>query len=216
MTARNKGRRIDRAAWARSMPFELFRTYATPHFAVTARLDVSRLLTVLRPQGVSAYRACLFALGSAVNAVPELRTRFSGDTVIEYEAVDLSMTVPKDDESFAYGYLAFDADWKRFDAACETAIAEAVAGRTAANTGERLDLAYLSCMPWLDFSAMTNAMPGPHDCIPRIAWGRFTPGAGSTHTVAAAIEVHHAVADGIHVARFFEAAQRILDTLEPA
>jgi chloramphenicol O-acetyltransferase type A len=213
MSGRHRAAAVDRASWPREMAFRLFSTYANPHFAVTSRIDATRLLRDLKPKGITPYRACLYAFGAAINAVPELRTRFRGGEVMTFDVIDLSATVPVGGGNFAYSYIEWAPDWVGFNDAYDRSVADARAGRTEPNTGARLDLAYFSCMPWLDFTAITNAMPGPQDCIPRVSWGRFADHGDGRHSMAAAIEVHHAIADGYHVSRFFEEAQRVLDGL---
>lgn len=205
--------RVDLATWPRAPQFHFFRTYTRPHFSVTSRLDVTHLMTQVKPTGTSPYRASLYAIGAGLHAVPELLMRFRGDTVIRHDAVDLSMTVPTTSGSFTYAYMPFDPDLATFEATAQTLI-QAAATKTelSANLGDRDDVAYLSCMPWLDYTSLTNAMPGPDDCIPRIGWGKIT-GADGRYTMPVTAEVHHALADGAHVGAFFSAAQVALDTL---
>jgi len=208
-------REIDLASWPRAETFRHFRTYQRPQYAITSRLDVTRLVTELKPAGVSPYRACIHAIGSGIHAVPELRTRFRGDVVVEHDTIALSMTVPRADGTFAYAYVPFAADWRDFDPLCAATMAETAAqGGLGANEGHRDDVAYLSCLPWLDFTGLTNAMPGPDDCIPRFSWGRFTEDGNGRHSVAMTVEVHHALVDGAHLGRYFAETQRALDAIE--
>lgn len=210
-------REIDLAHWPRTEQFRFFRGYQRPHYAITSRLDATRLMETLKPAGVSPYRACIYAIGAGVHGVPEFRQRFRGDRVVEHDAIDLSMTVPRDDGTFAYAYVPWAADWRRFDADCKALIeAAARRGGLEPNTGQRDDLAYLSCLPWLDFTALDNALPGPDDCIPRISWGKFTRDADGRWTVAMAAQVHHALIDGAHLGHYFDAAQAALDAMAPA
>lgn len=201
---------VDLATWPRAAQFHFFRTYQRPHFAVTSRLDVTDLMVRRKAMGVSPYRGCLFAIGAGIHAVPELLMRFRGGKVVRHDAVELSMTVPTATGSFTYAYVPFHADFATFDARAKALIDAAASGMDlAANAGERDDLAYLSCMPWLDYSSLSNAMPGPDDCIPRVGWGKITEDAGR-FSMPMTLEVHHALADGAHVGAYFEAAQKAL------
>lgn len=207
-------RAIDLASWPRAETFRLFRSFDRPHYAITSRIDVTRLVAELKPAGVSPYRACIHAIGAGIHAVPAFRTRFRGDTVVEHDRVVLSMTVPLQDGSYGYGYVPFEPEWPVFDPLCEKEIAEVAArGGLGANEGFRDDVAYLSCLPWLDYTSLTNAMPGPDECIPRVSWGRFAEDGNGRHSVAMTTEVHHALVDGRHVGLFFEAVQAAVDGL---
>lgn len=204
---------IDQSKWSGAEQFQLFRTYDKPHYAVTSRLDVSRLIDVHKPNGVSVYRAALFAIGVGIHWVEELRMRFRGDQVILHDRVDLSMTVPAEDGTFSYGYVTFHPDFAQFDDLAKHAIDAAKSGTLAPNTGQRDDLAYLSCMPWLDYTSINNAVSGPDDCIPRVSWGKFVKEADGAWRMAMTLEVHHALVEGHKVGLFFQEVQHALDEL---
>ncbi len=203
---------VDLETWPRAAQFHFFRTYQKPHYAVTSRLDVSHVMA-RKADGVSPYRACLYAIGAGLHAVPELCMRFRGDQVVRHEMVTLSMTVPTQAGSFGYAYVPYLADFGEFDAQAKALIDQVAAGQDLApNTGERDDLAYLSCMPWLDYTSINNALPGPDDCIPRVSWGKIVDH-GNRWDMAMTLEVHHALVDGQQVGAYFTNAQAALDTV---
>jgi chloramphenicol O-acetyltransferase type A len=202
---------VDLATWARADQFRFFRGYERPHYAVTARVDVTRLMA-RRAEGLPVYRTCLWAIGTGLHAVPELTMRFRGDRVVRHDRVELSATVPLADGSFRYSSLPFHAERAVFDAEAARIIAEvARGGELNANSGERDDVAYLSCMPWLDYTSINNALPHADDCIPRVSWGKIVPEADGRQRMAMTIEVHHALVDGRQVGDFFAAVQAALD-----
>ncbi len=203
---------INRDTWDRRKTFDLFRTYEKPHYSLTSRLDVSGLVQNAKPNGISTYRVCLFAIGAGIHSVPELMVRFRGDTLIQHDTIDLSMTVPLDRGGFGYAYVSFNPDFETFDKACNEIIKAVADGfELTPNTGQRDDLVYLSCLPWLDFTSLSNALPGAEDCIPRVSWGKFMEKTGNWD-MAVAIEVHHALVDGEHLGRFFDGVQSALDS----
>ncbi|MDX8350939.1 chloramphenicol acetyltransferase [Cognatiyoonia sp. IB215182] len=203
---------VDLATWPRAAQFHFFRSYQRPHYAVTSRLDVSHLLA-RKADGVSPYRGCLYAIGTGLHAVPELCMRFRGDQVVRHDMVTLSMTVPTKAGSFGYAYVPYLSDFTAFDAQAKALIDQvATQGSLQANAGERDDLAYLSCMPWLDYTSINNALPGPEDCIPRISWGKFVD-QGGRWDMAMTLEVHHALVDGEQVGAYFAAVQGALEKL---
>jgi len=201
---------VDLETWPRAAQFRFFRTYAKPHYAITSRLDVTKLRA--RRGDVSSYRACLFAIGAGLHSVPELLMRFRGDTVVQHDKVSLSMTVPTEVGSFNYAYVPFTHDFDRFDCQAQDLIkAASLSEQLDANTGQTDAVAYLSCMPWLDYTSINNALPGSDDCIPRVSWGKFVP-EGPRVRMAMTLEVHHALVDGQQVGAYFEKVQNVLDT----
>ncbi|MFG5383226.1 CatA-like O-acetyltransferase [Yoonia sp. R2-816] len=201
---------VDLEQWPRADQFRFFRTYQKPHYAVTSRLDVTHVIG-RKADGISPYRACLYAIGAGIHAVPELCMRFRGDQVVRHDGVELSMTVPTKAGSFNYAYVPHQPDFDAFDARAAALItAAAEGGALDANAGARDDLAYLSCMPWLDYTSINNALPGPDDCIPRVSWGKFVD-QGGRWDMAMTLEVHHALVDGQQVGAYFAAVQTALD-----
>ena len=201
---------VDLDRWPRAAQFRWFRAYERPHFATTARLDITHLMA-RKAEGVSAYRACLWAIGAGLHAVPELAMRFRGEGVVRHDRLSLSMTVPTEGGGFNFAYVPHHDDFATYDAEAARLIAQAARqGALDGNAGERDDLAYASCLPWIDFTAITSAMPHAEDCIPRVSFGKFVDH-GGRWDMAMALEVHHALVDGRQVGEVFAAVQAALD-----
>lgn len=191
------------ANWPRKSLFEFFRQTAAPHFSVTAPVDVTRLEKSRRETGFSFFNAVLYAIMTAANAVPELRMRFSQDRVVKHAVVHASATVPIEGDRFAFCGVEYVQSWELFNAACQTAIDKAKTQDELSEHIESDDWIFLSCLPWINFTALTNPNGGPDDCIPRITWGKceMQPERAS---IPVSIQVHHALVDGVHVGRFYE------------
>ena len=205
------GRPVALDTWSRAEQFRFFRGFERPHFATTARVDVSRLMANRKRHALSPFRHTIWAVGVALHADPELRMRFQGDAVTEYATQQLSPTLTLANGDFRYTYLTFDADRAAFDAHAETEIAAVREGAPLnANDGSLHNVAYLSCLPWLNYTALDNALPGPDDCIPRVSWGKIVATDGG-HDMAMSLQVHHALVDGRQVGAFFESVQDALN-----
>lgn len=204
------GTPIDLQTWERAQQYSFFRTFVRPHYATTVRLDVTDLMQNRKANGLSPFRHAVWAIGVGLHAVPQLCVRFQEDTVQQYDQLILSSTVALDNGEYGYGYYPFDPDRARFDAECARVMAEvrSKAGLNA-NDGTLHNIAYLSCLPWLDYTALDNALPHANDCIPRISWGKIVEKDGH-FDMAMTLQVHHAIADGLHVAQFFDATQAAL------
>ncbi len=202
---------LDLGTSNRAELFRLFRGFEQPHYAITTRLDVTRLIRDHVSQGASSYRALLFAFGCATNAVPQFRTRFDGDGAVVYDVVDVSTTVPTPDGSFWFSDFAFDPHWPTFDRIAVEALDRPTV--PIAENGERRDVIYFSCLPWIDVQSMTHAVSGPDDDIPRISWGRIVP-AGTGYEVSCTVAVHHALVDGSHIGDLTRHIQDVLETTD--
>ncbi|MEM1360847.1 MAG: CatA-like O-acetyltransferase [Pseudomonadota bacterium] len=205
---------VNLAEWPRAGLFDLFRDYQKPHYAITSRLDISALIARHgRDKSFSTYRACLYAIGTAIHAVPELKMRFRGDEVRQYDHVRLSVTVPNKRGSYNYAYLSFEPDYPTFDKATDTILKEvAEQSELGANDGVQDDLVFCSCVPWIDYTSISNVIARQDDSIPRVNWGRFSEKPGGDWDMAMTLEVHHALVDGAQVAAYLEAVQETLSS----
>ncbi|MBT51843.1 MAG: chloramphenicol acetyltransferase [Mameliella sp.] len=202
---------VDLDSWPRTEQFRWFKGFARPHYAVTVRLDATQLMTQRKSQGISVFRACLHAIGHGLHAVPELNMRFRDDVVVRHDRVLLSSPVPRPEGGFSFSYVPFHESFEEFDKGAITAIAEARQRTTLeANTGRGDAVAYMSCLPWMDFTSLDNAMPDAQDCIPRVAWGKIVSECGRWR-MAMSLQVHHALVDGEHMGAYFAAVQEALD-----
>ena len=198
------GQFIDLAGWKRRPHFDLFRHAAQPFFSVTVEVDVTApWQRRLDQPEVSFFLAALFALLRAANASEPLRLRLRGEQVWRHERVGVGTTVLRPDETFGFARLDPAPTYDEFRVVGEAAVARATASAAIDPMHERDDLVYHSTLPWLRFTAITNALPGT-DSIPRIVFGRVFAD-GRTFRMPLAVEVHHALVDGLDVARFVEA-----------
>ena len=72
------------------------------------------------------------------------------------------------------------------------------------------DVIYHSTLRWLRFTAFSNAL-SMRDSIPRLVYGKCVA-EGDRTVMPVALEVHHAVVQGLDVARFYEQFQEQLDS----
>lgn len=204
---------IDLLTWPRRDTLALFRRFQKPQYSMITRIDVTRILARRAAEaGYSSYLACVHAVGAALHAVPELAVRIRGNKVVAHDRVRLSPTLRFADGRLGFAYLDWQEDAPAFVAAARDAI-DAVLSRGALEPGVdgEDDVAFLSCQPWLDFTAVDNPVFSGDDCIPRVTWGRYVEGADGRWTMPVALQVHHGLLDGIHVAQFFAALQSAVE-----
>ncbi|MCF8468942.1 MAG: hypothetical protein K9G33_16200, partial [Sneathiella sp.] len=169
-----------------------------------------------RADGLPLFNTVLHAVMTTANDIREFRTRFRGQTIIEHDVVHASYTVPIANDQFAFCETRYVRDWKAFDenGRRATEIAKTQGELTDKTAGEDHWI-YLSCMPWLDFTAVQHPVPNAEDCIPRIAWGKMTEEGGRWH-MAVNLQAHHALMDGLHAAKFFEGLEENLKAFQDA
>ena len=179
---------------------------------VTVQVDVTEPADWCRETGTSFFLAVLYAAVRAANGVPELRRRIRGDQVVEYDRCPSSHTVALPDGTYCYCQLDTDrpfADFLPYAAAEQARVKEAPSLEDGED-GE--SLFFVSCVPWLSYTALTQPTPTPADSNPRITWGRWHRQEGRI-LLPMTLLANHALVDGIHIARFYENLDRELAAL---
>jgi chloramphenicol O-acetyltransferase type A len=203
---------IDLKKWKRRDHYEWFRRYAQPFFSVTVDVDVTRAWSRSRRRGApSFFLLSVFDMLRAANDVEAFRLRLRARGVWRHDRVAVGPTIMRSDETFGFVRLEPAATFAEFAARGKAAIAEA-ASRKVLAPSRRItdDIVFHSVLPWLRFTSFTNALPAGGDSIPRIVFGRCAR-QGRRMTMPVAVEVHHALVDGLDVARFFDRFNSYLD-----
>jgi chloramphenicol O-acetyltransferase type A len=78
----------------------------------------------------------------------------------------------------------------------------------------RDDLLYITSIPWVSFTGITHPVHmNPVDSIPRISWGKYFEEYNKIK-LPLSVQVHHALADGVHMGQYFNNLQEILNNPE--
>ncbi|MBY5993719.1 CatA-like O-acetyltransferase [Ferrimonas balearica] len=199
----------------RQQQFDHFQQVAVPYVGICADVEVQALLALCRAEGWSAYRATLYAIAQVAEELEWLRWRIRDGQVICHDRLDSAITVLGEDNQVRFTTVPWQPDWPAFDRAAQKVSAEAAASTALYNGNpagdEDDDLLYHSCVPWLRFTQMIQPMPlNPACSIPRIMWGKYDV-QGARTLMPVVIQAHHALADGLHLAQFFQVLQRKLD-----
>ena len=207
-------RRIDLETWPRRKHFELYRGLAYPYFNLCADVDVAPLVRAVKARGFSFTAYLLYPLAKAANSIPELRHRIRGDAVIEHRVVHPSMTVLTEDDLFAFCTIEYTEDVDVFIRFAAEAMDRARRDPSIEDEPGRDDYLFMTAIPWVSFTSMMHPVPlSPPDSVPRIAWGRFRT-EDERMPMPLSLHAHHGLVDGIHVGRFFERVQAMIDDAE--
>jgi len=203
---------IDVRTWKRRDHYLWFRKYEQPFFSVTIDVDVTAAWNASRRRAApSFFLTSLFLMLNAANAVEAFRLRLRPRSVWRHDRVAVGPTIMRRDETFGFVRLEPAGTLRQFASRGRAVIA--AAERQSGLVSNRLegdDIVFHSVLPWLRFTSSTNALPGKGDSIPRVVFGRSVR-EGRRMKMPVSVEVHHALVDGLDVARFFERFTANLD-----
>ena len=83
---------------------------------------------------------------------------------------------------------------------------------TLTEDGDVRGMIFVSSVPWLHYTQLQHPAESPDDSNPRIGWGKYVTVNGRT-TLPVSLFVNHALADGLHIARFFQGLETELAAL---
>ena len=197
------------ASYPRREHFQHFYGMAYPYVGVTVDVDVTDLLARCQQKRYSFYLMVLHAAALAADEVPEFRRRIDQGGIVEYDKCPTSHTELKPDGTYAYCTLHHHMPLKEY---LERAEAARAAVRESGSIEEDADVQsmyFISTLPWLRYTQLVQPVACGEESNPRITWGKYHANAAGRMMMPLSVLVHHALADGLHIAQFYEAFDRI-------
>lgn len=204
-------RTIDMQTHPRRDHFNVFSAFDQPHFNMCANVDLSTFYPFVKRRGFSFTVALVYAITRASNAIPEFRQRIREGEVIEHEIVHPSGTILVDEDRFSFCTFDYYEDFSEFAPRAAEMIAYVKEHMTLEDEPGRDDLLFMTAIPWVSFTSFMHPLHlSPADSVPRFAWGKIFE--DSDHLrMPLSVQGHHALMDGIHVARYYEKVQDYFD-----
>lgn len=201
-------KRIDMNTYPRRDHFAHFCAMAYPYVGVTVDADVTDLLALCREKGYSFYLLVLHAVALAADEVPEFRRRINQGGIVEYDECPTSHTELKPDGTYAYCTLHHHMPLADYLAKAEAARAAARESGSIEEEDDVQSMYFISTLPWLHYTQLVQPVACGEESNPRITWGKYQPDAAGRMMMPLSVLVHHALADGLHIAKFYEAFDR--------
>lgn len=185
----------------RSGQFAYFRGMTFPFAGLTVEMDITDMMAARG--GRPFFLSMLYAAVRAANAVPQLRRRILPDgRVAEYDWCAPSYTAMKSDGVYVYCNVEGALPYDEFVAQGQRRQREVLERGTLTEDGDVLSYFFVSSLPWMHYSQLQHPAVSPDDSNPRISWGKYVTVNGRT-TLPVSLFVNHALADGLHISRFF-------------
>lgn len=206
---------VDLSRWARKEHFEVFQGFAQSTFNQTVQLDITVLLKHIKEVGWKFYPAIISLISDVVNRHPEFRMAMKDDELVIWNEVHPSYTLfHKETETFSSLWSHYDGNIHHF----QRVYAEDVAryGNILAywpKEESRENIFFISDIPWVSFSSFNvNVANMRNFFAPMFTFGKYYNQDGKV-LLSFAVQVHHSVCDGFHVARLINELQELCDNL---
>ena len=197
-------KRIDMATCPRRDHFEHFYGMAYPYVGVTVDVDVTDLLALCREKGYSFYLVVLHAVALAADEVDEFRRRIDDGGIVEYDECPTSHTELKPDGTYAYCTLHHHMPLEEYLQRAEAARAAARESGSIEEEDEVQSMYFISTLPWLHYTQLIQPVARGDESNPRFTWGKYQKNSEGRMMMPLSVLVHHALADGVHIAKFYD------------
>ncbi len=204
---------IDIESWNRKEHFEFFSKMASPYFGFTTEVDCTKAYDDARENGRSFFAVYLYKSMVAVNTVDELKLRIVGDQVVLYDEVHVGSTIGRPDGTFGFSFFRYSEDFDIFNEGLQDQIRAVHHSTGLGIRNEVLPVNHIrhTTIPWNSFSALLHPTNfDPKESIPKITFGKFSIRDGKKF-LPVSVEAHHGLADGLHLAKYIEEFQRLLN-----
>lgn len=206
---------VDLSRWARKEHYEAFQTFAQCTFSQTVQLDITALLKHIKAVGWKFYPTLIFLLAKIVNRHAEFRMAIKDNELVIWNDIHPCYTIFHDEtETFSSLWSHYDGDIHHFLNIFSEDVARYRNNLSYLPKEESLEnVFYVSANPWVSFTGFNiNIANMQNFFAPMFTIGKYYP-QGEKVLLPLAVQIHHAVCDGFHVARLINELQTLCDDL---
>ena len=200
---------IDFDTWERSALFHLFNSFSEPYHGVCLRVDCTESFRFAKQARISVFLTLVHRALIAAHQVENFMTRVVDGAVWRYATIRGGSAIGRPNGTIGFGNYPYQPELLPFVREASAELGR-VKGRNDLERYAGQDLIRFSVLPWFDFTSVSHARNfSAQDSAPQITFGKITEARGR-FTMPVSIHVHHALVDGLHVARFVAQFERYL------
>ncbi|MGS0535199.1 CatA-like O-acetyltransferase [Pseudoalteromonas sp. SaAl2] len=205
---------IDLEHWPRAQHFELFKGFTQPYFNVCVQIDMQPLYQYCKSHQHSFFQSYIFLALRACHLYQPMQLRIVDDNPVQLQNTRASVVELAPDDTFRFSYFSLCNNFTEFAKhayqVSESAKQQPLFSSAFEQTEGQADLIHISVLPWLAFSSFSHAhSQGTSLGIPKLVFGKYDTETGK---MPLSIDVHHALMDGLHVARFVECFMQCINS----
>lgn len=207
--------RINIEEWKRKEHFNAYRNAVKCGFSLTFKLDISQVIPFIKEQEYKFYPVMIYLLSKAANKHPEFKMAMKDGELIVWDRVDPVYTVlHPETETFSALSSPYTEELMEFIKAYDQTAAQHQNDYRFFPEKAPENHFNISAIPWINFDSFNLNIADFTDYFaPSFTMGKYQKD-GNNILMPLAIQVHHAVCDGFHVAKFIETLQEYCLNIE--
>lgn len=209
-----KYKEIDLDAWDRGELFRFYIENLRNVMSMTVEIDVTPLVAFVKARGLKFYPTMMWVVSKTINSHNEFKYGWNDGKLIRWEYVspyyaDFHM----EDESFAKLVTEYSEDLNEFHNRYLADKERYQALRAFDLTEIPKNTFDVSCLPWVKYKSFDiHVFDSGTYLAPVVAWGKYSL-ENDKIMMPLSMNIHHAVADGFHLCRFFNEVQELIKNL---
>ena len=205
---------IDLNAWSRGNLFQFYIDKMRIVMSLTVDIDVKNLKLYSKKTGIPFYPLMLWVVSKVINNHDEFKYSWDNEgNLIRWDYVSPSYTdFHSDDENFTKMVTEYSDDLTEFYGRV-MADRERYKNDRAMLDNQPLNFFDVSCLPWVKYKHFdVHVFDEGKFLAPVVTWGKYEQTEDKL-LMPLTMNIHHAVADGFHLSRFFNEVQELIDSL---
>lgn len=205
---------IDLNTWERGSLFKFYIDNMRIVMSLTADIDVAPLLAYARKNNLKFYSAMIWVVSRVINSHDEFKYGWSNEgDLIRWDYISPSYTVfNQEDESFTKFVTEYTDNLLDF---CKRTVDDQRKNKCerAIIKDQPQNFFDVSCLPWIRYKHFdVHVFDDGKFLAPVVTWGKYEA-ENNKVLMPLTMNIHHAVADGFHLSRFFNEVQALIDSL---
>ena len=206
---------IDLNEWSRGNLFQFYIGKMRIVLSLTVDIDVANLKLYSKKTGIPFYPLMLWVVSKVINDHDEFKYSWDNEgNLIRWDYVSPSHThFHSDDENFTKMVTEYTDDLTEFYGRV-MADRERYKNDRAVLDNQPLNFFDVSCLPWVRYNHFdVHVFDEGKFLAPVVTWGKYEQAEGKL-LMPLTMNIHHAVADGFHLSRFFNEVQELIDSFK--
>lgn len=205
--------KVDIDEWSRGSLFQFYIEKMRIVMSLTVDINVAPLITYTKKNALKFYPAMIWVVSKVINSHDEFKYSWDTDgNLIRWDSISPSYTIfNRDDECFSKFVTEYTDDIFEFyqrtvDDQRKYQEERAIIGNQPQNFFD------VSCLPWVKYKHFdVHVFDEGKFLAPVLTWGKYEVQNGNA-LMPLTMNIHHAVADGFHLSRFFNEVQELIDS----
>lgn len=204
---------VDLNQWERGELFQFYIDKMRIVMSLTVDIDVAPLAAFAKKSGLKFYPLMIWVVSKVVNSHEEFKYSWDAEgNLIQWDVLSPSYAdFHKEDENFTKMVTPFSEDLFEFHSRF---VQDRKTYRNVRAVVENQPKNFfdVSCLPWVRYRHFdVHVFDEGKFLAPVITWGKYEEEHGKL-VMPLTMNIHHAVADGFHLSRFFKEVQRRIDS----